>query len=310
MVRRGRGRWWACSRGSSWLFPKLQSKFGSEALLDASRAGPMESAASAPHLPPPLGPPLDHRRHPASRSTPVRRSKGHEPRIDESNHKPSRSRRPASHLPAMSYYFVIVGTQDNPLFEHEFGTSKQGGDGAAHFADQARSMNQFVVHSSLDVLEEVQWSTGQMCVPFVSLRPYFRQKLHFPEAQQALTSCPQVPQAHRPLLQQLHLRLRDPHQRKVPPSPPARRPHGALGARLVLHRREPHLARHRGGRPQLLRRGPRELGQGRHEPLLPRRHGGVEPRLQGEGRRRREEVSVGAGLHWEMLGEAMRSRGV
>lgn len=71
----------------------------------------------------------------------------------------------------MSYYFVIVGTQDNPLFEHEFGTSKQGGDGAAHFADQARSMNQFVVHSSLDVLEEVQWSTGQMCVPFVSLRP-------------------------------------------------------------------------------------------------------------------------------------------
>lgn len=62
----------------------------------------------------------------------------------------------------MSYYFVIVGTQDNPLFEYEFGTSKQGGDGAAHFADQARSMNQFIVHSSLDILEEVQWSNGQM----------------------------------------------------------------------------------------------------------------------------------------------------
>lgn len=71
----------------------------------------------------------------------------------------------------MSYYFVIVGTQDNPLFEHEFGTSKQGGDGAAHFADQARSMNQFIVHSSLDILEEVQWSSGQMCVlPFRSPR--------------------------------------------------------------------------------------------------------------------------------------------
>lgn len=65
----------------------------------------------------------------------------------------------------MSYYFVIVGTQDNPLFEHEFGTSKQGGDGTAHFADQARSMNQFIVHSSLDVLEEVQWSSGQMYAP-------------------------------------------------------------------------------------------------------------------------------------------------
>ena len=72
----------------------------------------------------------------------------------------------------MSYYFVIVGTQDNPLFEHEFGTSKQGGDGAAHFADQARSMNQFIVHSSLDILEEVQWSSGQMYVlPFYSSRP-------------------------------------------------------------------------------------------------------------------------------------------
>ncbi|CAK7220335.1 TRAPP subunit [Sporothrix bragantina] len=57
----------------------------------------------------------------------------------------------------MSYYFAIVGTQDNPLFEYEFGTSKQGGDGQAHFAEQARHLNQFVVHSSLDVVEEVQW---------------------------------------------------------------------------------------------------------------------------------------------------------
>ena len=64
----------------------------------------------------------------------------------------------------MSYYFAIVGTQDNPLFEYEFGTSKQGGDGQAHFAEQARHLNQFVVHSSLDVVEEVQWGNGQMCV--------------------------------------------------------------------------------------------------------------------------------------------------
>ena len=78
----------------------------------------------------------------------------------------------------MSYYFVIVGTQDNPLFEHEFGTSKQGGDGQARFSEQARHMNQFIVHSSLDIVEEVQWGTGQMCVSFLcpSLPPPFLYK--------------------------------------------------------------------------------------------------------------------------------------
>ena len=62
----------------------------------------------------------------------------------------------------MSFYFAIIGTQDNPLFEHEFGTSKQGGDGIAKFPEQARHMNQFIVHSSLDIVEEVQWGNGQM----------------------------------------------------------------------------------------------------------------------------------------------------
>lgn len=64
----------------------------------------------------------------------------------------------------MSYYFAIVGTQDNPLFEYEFGTSKQGGDGQSKFTDQVRHLNQIILHSSLDVAEEVQWSHGQMCV--------------------------------------------------------------------------------------------------------------------------------------------------
>ncbi|KAI9823002.1 MAG: TRAPP subunit [Thelocarpon impressellum] len=67
----------------------------------------------------------------------------------------------------MSYYFAIVGTRDNPLFEHEFGTSKQGGDGIARFPEQARHMNQFVVHSSLDMVEEVQWASGQMYLKVV-----------------------------------------------------------------------------------------------------------------------------------------------
>ncbi|KAH8878575.1 Sedlin [Thozetella sp. PMI_491] len=62
----------------------------------------------------------------------------------------------------MSYYFAIIGTQDNPLFEYEFGTSKQGGDGQARFTEQSRPLNQFIVHSSLDIVEEVQWTSGQM----------------------------------------------------------------------------------------------------------------------------------------------------
>lgn len=64
----------------------------------------------------------------------------------------------------MSYYFAIVGTQDNPLFEYEFGTSKQGGDGQSRFNEQVRHLNQFILHSSLDIAEEVQWSHGQMSV--------------------------------------------------------------------------------------------------------------------------------------------------
>lgn len=69
---------------------------------------------------------------------------------------------PDANYHTMSYYFAIVGNQDNPLFEHEFGTSKQGGDGQSRFSDQVKHLNQFILHSSLDIAEEVQWSHGQM----------------------------------------------------------------------------------------------------------------------------------------------------
>lgn len=57
----------------------------------------------------------------------------------------------------MSYYFTIVGTRDNPLFEIDFGTHKLGGDGVARFRDEAKHMNQFIVHAALDMVEEAQW---------------------------------------------------------------------------------------------------------------------------------------------------------
>ena len=62
----------------------------------------------------------------------------------------------------MSYYFVVIGTRDNPLFEIEFGTSKQGGDGVTRFPAQARELNPFLVHASLDIVEEVMWLNNQM----------------------------------------------------------------------------------------------------------------------------------------------------
>lgn len=62
----------------------------------------------------------------------------------------------------MSYYFAIVGTQDNILFEYEFGTSKAGGDGVPRFPEHERARNQLVVHASLDNVEDVQWIGGQM----------------------------------------------------------------------------------------------------------------------------------------------------
>lgn len=64
----------------------------------------------------------------------------------------------------MSYYFCIVGSKDNPLFEIEFGTSKQGGDGVARFSAEARQLNPFIVHASIDIVEEVQWLNNQMYV--------------------------------------------------------------------------------------------------------------------------------------------------
>ncbi len=65
----------------------------------------------------------------------------------------------------MSYYFTVVGTRDNPLFEIDFGTSKGSGDGIARFKDEAKHMNQFIVHAALDMVEEVQWANKELYGP-------------------------------------------------------------------------------------------------------------------------------------------------
>jgi len=78
------------------------------------------------------------------------------------NHVPQHITTHNTPSPVMSYYFTIIGTKDNPIFEHEFGTSKPGGDGTAKFREEAAHMNQFIVHAALDMVEEVQWGTKDL----------------------------------------------------------------------------------------------------------------------------------------------------
>ncbi|CAL5875162.1 uncharacterized protein PFLUO_LOCUS9466 [Penicillium psychrofluorescens] len=73
----------------------------------------------------------------------------------------------------MSYYFTILSPTDTPLFNIAFGTSKGGGDGIARFRfpDTAQYMNQFIIHSSLDIVEEAQWTNGGMYLKHIDTYP-------------------------------------------------------------------------------------------------------------------------------------------
>lgn len=62
----------------------------------------------------------------------------------------------------MSYHFMIISPTDIPLFSYTFGTSKSGGSGLPNFPPSATYMNQYILHSSLDLAEELQWSTGTL----------------------------------------------------------------------------------------------------------------------------------------------------
>lgn len=60
---------------------------------------------------------------------------------------------------ASTYYFAIVGKNDNPLYETELtSSSKPAPNFDANAKDDHRHLNQFIIHSALDVVEEVQWN--------------------------------------------------------------------------------------------------------------------------------------------------------
>ncbi|KAF2469359.1 Sedlin [Lindgomyces ingoldianus] len=57
----------------------------------------------------------------------------------------------------MSYTFTILSPHDTPLFTHTFGTSRSSGTGTPAFTTADLALNPFIIHSALDIVEEVQW---------------------------------------------------------------------------------------------------------------------------------------------------------
>lgn len=61
----------------------------------------------------------------------------------------------------MPQYFAIIGSKDNPVYEAEF-TTQQGQQGQLQqgFPQNLKELNPFILHASLDIIEDLQWKTN------------------------------------------------------------------------------------------------------------------------------------------------------
>lgn len=62
-----------------------------------------------------------------------------------------------------SYYFAVIGTRDNPVYELEFSSFKSSTSqvvGEPHFSNKVKELLPFISNSSLDLVEDAQWLTN------------------------------------------------------------------------------------------------------------------------------------------------------